>query len=139
VLLNATFKKGLWVLAMSSTVPQIEAIERAQYRQITDFRVGDTIRVHYRIREGEKERTQVYQGTVIRKSRGGIGATFCVRKISFGVGVERIFPIHSPRIEKVEVTARGKVRRARLFYLRALEGKKARLKERGREQTTAAS
>ncbi len=124
---------------MSSTVPQIEAIERAQYRQITDFRVGDTIRVHYRIREGEKERTQVYQGTVIRKSRGGIGATFCVRKISFGVGVERIFPIHSPRIEKVEVTARGKVRRARLFYLRALEGKKARLKERGREQTTAAS
>lgn len=124
---------------MSSTVPQIEAIERAQYRQLPDFRVGDTVRVHYRIREGEKERTQVYQGTVIRKSRGGIGATFCVRKISFGVGVERIFPIHSPRIEKVEVTARGKVRRARLFYLRALEGKKARLKERGREQTTAAT
>ena len=123
---------------MGSQVPQIEAIERAQFRTLPPFRVGDTIKVHYRIREGEKERIQIFQGTVIRRSNGGVGATFCVRKISFGVGVERVFPIHSPRIETIEVTARGKVRRSRLYYLRALEGKKARLKERGRDAAPAA-
>lgn len=117
---------------MGSSVPQIEAIERAQQRTLPEFRVGDTIKVHYRIREGEKERIQIFQGTVIRKSGGGVGKTFCVRKISFGgVGVERIFPAHSPLIETIEVTARGKVRRARLYYLRDLQGKKARLKDRG--------
>ena len=118
-----------------STVPEIRAIEQAQRRELPPFRAGDTIRVHYRIREGEKERVQIFQGTVIRKSNGGLGSTFCVRKVSYGVGVERIFPIHSPRIEKIEVASRGKVRRSRLFYLRELEGKKARLRESTRERS----
>lgn len=119
---------------MASTIPQIRAIEQAQSRELPDFRVGDTIKVHYRISEGEKDRTQVFQGTVIRKSRGGAGATFCVRKTSYGVGVERIFPVHSPRIEKVEVGFRGRVRQSRLYYMRGLEGKKARLRESTRER-----
>ena len=125
---------------MASTVPQIRAIEEAQLRQLPDFRVGDTIKVHYRISEGEKDRVQIFQGTVIRKSRGGVGATFCVRKSSYGVGVERVFPIHSPRIEKIEIGFRGRVRRARLFYMRGLEGKKARLRvsSRGRQDHAAA-
>jgi len=118
---------------MSGTVPEIDAIEKSQMRDSTPFRVGDTINVHFRIREGEKERVQVFKGVVIRKSGGGAGATFTVRKVSGGVGVERIFPIHSPRIEKIEVTARGHVRRSRLFYLRDLRGKKARLRERQRQ------
>ena len=117
---------------MSGTVPEIDAIEKSQLRDRPAFRVGDTINVHFRIREGEKERIQVFKGVVIRKTRGGAGATFTVRKISGGVGVERIFPLHSPRIEKIEVTARGHVRRARLYYLRGLRGKKARLRERQR-------
>ena len=116
---------------MSIMVPEIQAIERAQMRKLPDFRVGDTVRVHYRIREGEKERVQIFQGTVIRKARGGIGATFSVRKVSYGVGVERMFPIHSPRIEQIEVTASGHVRRSRLYYLRDLQGKKARLRDMG--------
>ena len=119
---------------MASTIPQITAIEQAQLRTLPDFRVGDTVKVHFRISEGEKDRVQVFQGTVIRKSSGGIGATFAVRKTSYGVGVERIFPIHSPRIEKIEIGFRGRVRRARLFYMRELEGKKARLRESNRER-----
>ena len=95
---------------MANNVPEIQAIEQAQLRELPDFRAGDTVRVHYRIREGEKERIQVFQGTVIRRSSGGVGATFCVRKVSYGVGVERIFPLHSPRIEKVEIGFRGRVR-----------------------------
>ena len=117
---------------MPTTVPEIQAIERAMMRKLPAFRVGDTVRVHYRIREGEKERIQVFQGTVIRRSRGGLGATFSVRKVSYGVGVERVFPLHSPRIEQVEVTASGHVRRSRLYYLRDLQGKKARLRDTGR-------
>ncbi len=124
---------------MGSTVPQIAAIELAQQKTLPAFRVGDTIKVHYRIREGEKERIQILQGTVIRKSNGGVGSTFCVRKMSFGVGVERIFPTHSPRIETIEVTASGRVRRAKLYYLRELEGKKARLRERVTTNTTTAA
>ena len=124
---------------MGSSVPQIEAIERAQFRKLPEFRVGDTIKVHYRIREGEKERIQIFQGVVIRKSRGGVGTTFCVRKVSYGVGVERVFPTHSPRIETIEVASRGQVRRSRLYYLRELEGKKARLKERTRVTTATPS
>jgi large subunit ribosomal protein L19 len=112
--------------------PEIQAIERAQLRELPAFRVGDSVRVHYRVREGEKERTQIFQGVVIRKARGGIGATFTVRKVSYGVGVERIFPLHSPRIERLEVTGRGHVRQARLFYLRNLRGKKARLRASSR-------
>jgi len=114
---------------MSATVPEIDAIERSQMRDLPAFRVGDTINVHFRIREGEKERIQVFKGVVIRKSSGGAGATFAVRKVSGGVGVERIFPLHSPRIEQIEITARGHVRRSRLYYLRDLRGKKARLRE----------
>jgi large subunit ribosomal protein L19 len=117
---------------MSGTVPEIDAIEKSQLRDLLPFRVGDTINVHFRIREGDKERVQVFKGVVIRKSRGGAGATFAVRKVSGGVGVERIFPLHSPRIEKIEVVARGHVRRSRLYYLRDLRGKKARLRERQR-------
>jgi large subunit ribosomal protein L19 len=114
---------------MSNTVPQIAALEAAQKRTLPTFRPGDQVKVHYRIREGEKERVQVFQGVVIRHARGGLGATFTVRKVSFGVGVERVFPQHSPRIERLEVVSRGDVRRGRLFYLRELEGKAARLKQ----------
>lgn len=113
---------------MSSSVPQIAEIERSQMRELPSFRVGDNVKVHFRIREGEKDRVQVFQGVVIRRARGGSGASFTVRKVSYGVGVERIFPVHSPRIEKVEIVSRGHVRRARLYYLRELRGKKARLR-----------
>jgi large subunit ribosomal protein L19 len=112
------------------TIAAIAQLTQAQERQLTPFRVGDTVRVHYRITEGDKDRVQIFQGTVIRLSGGGIGKTFAVRKrASGGVGVERIFPFHSPRIEQLEVTSRGRVRRGRLFYLRELQGKAARLKE----------
>ncbi len=97
-----------------------------------DFRSGDTVRVHVRIKEGDKERIQVFEGVVIRRRGGGNSATFTVRKISYGVGVERIFPLDSPMVAKIEVKARGKVRRSRLFYLRELTGKAARIKERVR-------
>ena len=113
---------------MSTAVPQIQAIEASQARELSPFRPGDSVRVHYRIREGNKERVQVFEGVVIRKKSGGAGATFTVRKVSYGVGVERIFPLNSPRVEKVEVTAQGHVRRAKLYYLRNLRGKKARLR-----------
>lgn len=109
--------------------PIIEALVAKQRREHAAFRVGDTLKVHYRITEGDKERVQIFQGTVIRKSGGGIGETFCVRKRSAGVGVERIFPLHSPRIERLEVTRHGRVRRSRLYYLRELHGKKSRLRE----------
>jgi large subunit ribosomal protein L19 len=124
---------------MSNSVPKITAIEAAFQRQLPKFRAGDQVRVHYRIREGEKERVQVFQGVVIRKSRGGIGSTFCVRKVSFGIGVERIFPTHSPRIEKLEIVSRGAVRRSRLYFLRGLEGKAARLKQSRRRESPTES
>lgn len=114
---------------MGRFVAEIEALSEKAARTLPTFRAGDTVRVHYRIREGEKERIQVFQGTVIRNSRGGIGRTFAVRKRSGGVGVERIFPYHSPRIERLELVSRGRVRRAKLYYLRELQGKAARLKE----------
>jgi large subunit ribosomal protein L19 len=109
----------------------IEGLEREQMRlDIPDFRPGDTVRVHARIKEGDKERIQVFQGAVIRKRKGRMGATFTVRKISYGIGVERIFPLHSPNIDKVEVVTKGKVRRGRLYYMRELRGKAARIKEK---------
>lgn len=96
---------------------------------IPDFRVGDTIRVHYRIVEGEKERIQVFQGVVLKRHRAGARSSFTVRKVSFNVGVERVFLLHSPRIDKVEIVSRGVVRRGRLFYLRNLAGKAARVRD----------
>ena len=96
--------------------------------QIPEFRVGDTVRVHTKISEGDKERIQIFEGVVIRRKRGHANTTFTVRKMSYGVGVERIFPLYSPRIDKIEVITSGKVKRARLFYLRELQGKAARLK-----------
>jgi len=117
---------------MGRYLPEIEALEAKHTKAVPSFRVGDTVRVHYRITEGEKERIQVFQGVVIRRSGGGLGRTFCVRKVSAGVGVERIFPAASPNIDKLEVVSSGRVRRARLFYLRELQGKKARLREIGR-------
>jgi large subunit ribosomal protein L19 len=109
----------------------LEKIEKEQMRvDIPDFRPGDTVRVHVKIREGEKERIQVFEGVVIRKRKGNSRATFTVRKVSYGVGVERTFPLHSPVIEYIEVVQRGKVRRSRLYYLRNLKGKAARIEER---------
>ena len=96
---------------------------------LPEFRTGDTIRVHGRIIEGDKERVQIYEGVVLRRSGMGINASFTVRKISNGIGVERVFPLHSPRILKLEVVSSGKVRRARIYYLRALQGKAAKLKK----------
>ncbi|GAB6062630.1 50S ribosomal protein L19 [Deferrisoma palaeochoriense] len=108
----------------------IETIEREQMRMdVPHLRAGDKLRVHYRIREGEKVRVQVFEGVLIAKKGGGVRSTITVRKMSFGVGVERTFPVHSPLIEKIEVVSRSKVRRAKLYYLRALRGKAARLKE----------
>jgi large subunit ribosomal protein L19 len=107
----------------------MELVEREQLRtDLPDFRVGDTIRVHVKIVEGEKERIQPFEGVVIRKKRGGIRSSFTVRKISYGIGVERVFPTHSPRVDRIDVISRGKVRRAKLFYLRGLKGKAARIR-----------
>lgn len=105
-------------------------VEEEQLNKNLDpFKVGDTVKVHVIIREGNKERIQIFRGDVIAKRRTDVGATFTVRKISFGVGVEKIFPLHSKMIKKIEVVRRGKVRRAKLYYLRHLKGKAARLKE----------
>lgn len=110
---------------------RIEMLEKEQMRvDLSPFRAGDTVKVFSRIKEGEKERIQVFEGVVIRKRKGNTGATFTVRKVSYGVGVEKIFPFHSPTIDKIEVISKGKVRRARLYYLRKLRGKAARLKEK---------
>ena len=111
------------------TCPIIAAIEKKQLRNdLPDFRPGDTVRVHCRVKEGDKERIQVFEGAVIRRSGGSSRETFTVRKISYGCGVERTFPVHSPKIAKIEVTVLGNVRRAKLYYLRDLRGKAARLK-----------
>lgn len=108
--------------------PTIEAIEREQLQQnLPDFKPGDSVKVHVKVIEGEKERVQVFAGVVIRRSRGAIRSNFTVRKVSYGIGVERTFPLHSPRIDKIEVVTRGHVRRAKLYYLRGLSGKAARI------------
>jgi len=113
-------------------VDVIKMIEEEQIRKdLPEFNVGDTVQVHYRVIEGSRERVQVFEGTVIKRQGGGIGETFTVRRLSYGVGVERTFPINSPRIEKLVVTRRGKVRRARLYYLRERQGKAAKVKEKG--------
>jgi large subunit ribosomal protein L19 len=118
----------------------LDYVESKQLRKdITDFRTGDTVRVHWRVREGEKERVQPFEGVVIRKTKGANRATFTVRKMSYGVGVERIFPLHSPRYERIEVLTRGDVRRNRLFYLRELRGKASRVDTQEEPEVTAAS
>ena len=109
----------------------IDRLETEQLKSdIPGFRPGDTLRVHARIVEGDKERIQVFEGICIRRTRGSTRATFTVRKTSYGVGVERTFPLHSPRIDKIEIKSHGRVRRNRLYYLRALTGKAARIRER---------
>src|ERR1700736_5801587 len=106
----------------------LEHIEAKHMRKdLVEFRTGDTVRVHWKVKEGDKERVQPFEGIVIRKTKGYNRATFTVRKISYGVGVERIFPLHSPRYEKIEVLTHGHVHRSRLFYLRALKGKASRV------------
>ena len=106
-------------------------VEQSQMRKdLPVLRIGDTLKVHVKIREGEKERIQIYEGTYIARNNSGVSETITVRKLSFGTGVERIFPIHSPVIHKIDVVRSGQVRRAKLYYLRALRGKAARLKER---------
>lgn len=113
----------------------IAEIEQARTRSdIPDFRPGDTLKVHVRVTEGNRSRIQVFQGVVIRRQGSGSRETFTVRKVSYGVGVERTFPVHSPSIDKIEPVTRGRVRRAKLYYLRELRGKAARIKER-RDQT----
>ncbi len=108
----------------------IEAFANEQLKtEVPSFNVGDTIRVHNRIKEGNRERIQMFEGTVIAKRNGGIGETFTVRRVSYGVGVEKTFPIHSPNVVKVDVIRKGKVRRAKLFYLRDRVGKSAKVKE----------
>jgi large subunit ribosomal protein L19 len=108
----------------------VKAIEKEQMRfDLPYFKPGDTVKVYVKIREGDKERIQVFQGVVIRKRKGAASASFTVRKVSYGIGVERIFPLHSPNIDKVEVVFRGRVRRSRLYYLRKRRGKSARIKE----------
>ncbi|UFU01006.1 50S ribosomal protein L19 [Radiobacillus kanasensis] len=108
----------------------IDEITKDQLRtDLPKFRAGDTVKVHVKVVEGNRERIQVFEGVVIKRQNGGISETFTVRKISYGVGVERTFPVHSPRVDKIEVSRRGKVRRAKLYYLRKLRGKAARIKE----------
>ena len=110
---------------------KIEKLQKESIRlDLPDFNAGDTVKVHVKIKEGEKERIQAFQGVVISKRKGSSNATFTVRKVSYGIGVERIFPMHSPIINKIEVLTRGRVRRAKIYYLRKLRGKAARIREK---------
>jgi len=110
---------------------KLDGITAAQLRDdIPTFRAGDNVKVHVKVIEGTRSRIQIFQGVVIRRHGGGVGATFTVRKISFGVGVERTFPVHTPTIDHIELVSRGDVRRAKLYYLRGLRGKKARIREK---------
>ena len=119
-------------------VNKIDPIEKSRLREdVPDFRAGDTVRVHVRVVEAGRERIQVFQGVVIRRRGGGLRESFTVRKVSFGVGVERTFPLHSPTIARIEVVSRGDVRRAKLYYLRQRRGKRARVKELRGPATTA--
>src|ERR687887_2396108 len=125
---------------MRTEIPMntLDALDAQSLRSdIPDFRPGDTLKVHVRVIEGSRERVQIFKGVVIRRQGGGIRETFTVRKISFGVGVERTFPVHSPNIAKIEVDRRGDVRRAKLYYLRELRGKAAKIKEKRETAPTA--
>ncbi len=124
------FVVGRAGVVMSVTAPAIAQLEKSQIRtDLPAFRVGDTVAVHYKIIEGDKMRVQVFRGTVIKRHRAGARSTFTVRKVSFHVGVERIFLLNSPRIDKIELVSQGVVRRGRLFYLRELSGKAARIRD----------
>jgi|tagenome__1003787_1003787.scaffolds.fasta_scaffold20945489_5 large subunit ribosomal protein L19 len=116
----------------------IESLERAQLRRVPAFQPGDRVRVHFQVVEGSRRRTQVFEGVVIRRQGNGARETFTVRKLSFGVGVERTFPVHSPKIERIEIAARGDVRRAKLYYLRGRVGRAARVRERRFDPNAAA-
>jgi len=116
----------------------IESLEKAQLRRVPAFQAGDRVRVHFQVVEGNRRRTQVFEGVVIRRQGNGARETFTVRKLSFGVGVERTFPVHSPKIEKIEIAARGDVRRAKLYYLRGRVGRAARVRERRFDPAAAA-
>ena len=116
----------------------IESLEKAQLRRVPAFQPGDRVRVHFQVVEGNRRRTQVFEGVVIRRQGNGARETFTVRKLSFGVGVERTFPVHSPKIEKIEIAARGDVRRAKLYYLRGRVGRAARVRERRFDPAVAA-
>jgi large subunit ribosomal protein L19 len=116
----------------------IESLEKAQLRRVPAFEAGDRVRVHFQVVEGNRRRTQVFEGVVIRRQGNGARETFTVRKLSFGVGVERTFPVHSPKIEKIEVAAKGDVRRAKLYYLRGRVGRAARVRERRFDPAAAA-
>ena len=119
---------------------KLEQVEQEYLRQdVPEFRPGDTLKVHVRVSEGDKERVQIFQGVVISRRGGGTGESFTVRKISGGIGVERVFPLHSPVIDSIEVVRRGKVRRAKLYYLRRLRGKAARIDERREDRPVAAA
>jgi len=116
----------------------IQSVDNSQMRtDFPDFRSGDTVRVHVKIKEGDKYRIQVFEGVVVARKRAGMSSTFTVRKVSFGYGIERIFPLHSPILDRLEIVKSGKVRRARLYYLRGRRGKAARLKEVGRQERGA--
>lgn len=116
---------------MKALVREVSRAQLKPQESLPKFNIGDTVKVHFRIVEGEKERIQVFEGVVISRKRGeGVNANFTVRRVSFGEGVERVFPLHSPRVEKVEVTRGGSVRRAKLYYLRERSGKSARIKEK---------
>ncbi|GAB6098924.1 50S ribosomal protein L19 [Halanaerocella petrolearia] len=111
----------------------VDVVEQEQMKDgLPEFKAGDTVKVHYKVTEGGKERIQVFEGIVIKRQGGGAGETFTARKISFGVGVERIFPLHSPKVDKIEVVKEGDVNRAKLYYLRERRGKAARVKEKRR-------
>jgi large subunit ribosomal protein L19 len=119
--------------------PLVKAIEAEQTKKdVPTFGIGDTVRISVRVEEGDKTRTQLYEGIVIRKKGSGIRSSFTVRRVSFGEGVERNFPVHSPTVQKIEVVRKGKVRRAKLYYLRKQTGKKSRIEENRREETQSA-
>ncbi len=112
---------------------QIHAIEEGFRREVADFNIGDTVRIYVKVVEGDKERLQPFEGTVIARKGSGVRETFMVRKMSFGVGVERIFPVHSPSIDKIETIKRGRIRKAKLYYVRDKKGKDAKIREKARE------
>jgi large subunit ribosomal protein L19 len=121
--------------AAMNTLDALDA--QSQRTDVPDFRAGDTLKVHARVVEGNRSRVQVFQGVVIRRQNGGLRESFTIRKVSFGVGVERTYPIHSPLIDRIELVVRGDVRRAKLYYLRELRGKKAKIKELREKQTVS--